>query len=229
MALNLAAARTAVQSFFNDYGKSLSRSQLPTGEGKVYEIFCLSKTIEYLKTIPGVSVRLANGSKSAGNSVDFQASPGMIHMNRSHFVVSANGQTLTLHTDIEVETLSHHMGLARWPSSCHEIDIVLLRDAVDGTRPRHDQLLLGVECKSHATFQKAFARMALGMRRELSVLTQVGLDSELSCLTSTHSHMFRPLRADPASEFWLAYPDANGNKYAFGPDAFGISFKHWCP
>ena len=226
MALDIEAAKTKIEEFFEDHGKKIDVSKLPSGSGKVYELFCLSKTVECLKCIPGVEISLEPRN---GTSVDFQASPGRINLNRSHFVVRANGKRLTLHTDIGVMTLSHAAGYASGRSSWHEFDIVLVRDAARRPRPRHDQVVLAVECKAHAKFRKPLVRMALGMRRELSSLGPPGRYSRLAGLYPTPPRESLHFPADPGSEFWLAYPDEDGNKYKLGPDMYGIEFKHWCP
>ena len=161
--MKLSEAKKKVEDFFDEHGQEVRPSLLSIGKGKVYELYCLARTVEFLVSLPGVSVRFQ------GSAVDFKASPGMIDRNRSYFVVDGMESELELHTDIEVKTLSSSLaGGVRGPSSYHEIDVVLLAGVQDRQRPAHNQVILGVECKAQANFKKDILRQVLGVRRELS-------------------------------------------------------------
>ena len=82
-------------------------------------------------------------------------------------------------------------------------------------------MLLGVECKSQASFGKDIVKQALGIRRELSYLAPL----QRSRLTRAGATAVC-VPADPASEFWLAYDDPKGDAYSASPAAFGIAFRH---
>ena len=177
--------------------------------------------MEYLKALPGVSIVFVSGN----GSVDFKASPGKIDDTRSYFAVSLKGEWLELHTDIEVKTLSSYLnGGGLGPSGHHEIDIVLVRRGLNGQRPSHEDLILGVECKAQANFEKRIIKQVLSVRRELSMYRR----SPLATGLSFHGRPWQ-VRADPPSEYWLAFADPKGMRYRSGPERFGIEFKYWCP
>jgi hypothetical protein len=217
--MNFSAAKTEVDAFFQAYGANAKAQLLSREKGKVYELYCLAKTIEILKSYAAVSVLFV------GNTVDLKSSPGRVDRTKAYFVISRNGLDLELHTDVEVRTLSstYAAGVVG-PSSYHEIDLVLLEYAQDRQRPAHDQIVLGVECKSHANFKKEIVRQVLGVRRELSLLRPA--PSKLQAFLFGWYH---EIRATPASEYWLAFTDPKGIRYGVGPAVFDIEFKHWCP
>lgn len=227
-------AKKEIAKFFKNYGASFDPSKLAGGKrkayekGKVYELYCLGRTIEYLTSIPGVTATYVRGSSvTLGDpvSLDFKASPGLIDMGKSRFVVSGNGLTLELHTDIEVMTLSsYHGNGVTGKSSYHEIDLVLVRNPQNGQRPLYNQVFLGVECKAHDPFKKPIVRQVLGARRELSFYRDLPEPSLLNYLGQSGN-----VKADPPSAFWLAFSDPRGLNYRSGPEEFGIEFKHWCP
>ena len=217
--MKLGEAKKSVEDFFDRYGRNIQPSLVRTGKGKVYELYCLAKTVEFLRGLPGVSVRLE------GSTVDFKASPGMIDRSRSYFVVDGIGPKLELHTDIEVRTLSSSMpGGARDLSSYHEVDLALVVGVEDRQRPAHYQIVLGVECKAQANFEKDIVRQVLGVRRELSLL---GLPARRWLIPPNGGPEF--INANPASEYWLAFVDPKGARYRSGPAQFGVEFLHWCP
>ena len=76
-------------------------------------------------------------------------------MNEPHFVVqSPLGPPALLFVDIEFETLGIARATQRDLSRLHELDLVLVCDATDGSNPTYDQVLLAVECKSDAVLRK---------------------------------------------------------------------------
>ena len=216
--MNVDDAKKEIAKFFNNYGASINPLRLAASKGKTYELFCVAKTVEYLANLPNVSV------KFVGWNVDFKASAGKVDKSKSHFIVSGNGKRFELFTDIEVKTLSFAYGMGvTGKSSYHEIDLVLLENAMDGQRPSHNQVILGIECKAHDPFKKGIVRQVLGTRRELS-LFDPQRQSSLSVLGKQGC-----VNAYPPSEFWLAFSDPSGMSYGSGPEVFSIEFKHWCP
>ena len=216
--MKLNAAKKMVEDFFDSHGKNICPSLVQAGKGKVYELYCLARTVELLDNQYGVSVRLQGGR--AGTTVDFKSSPGAIDRNRSHFVVYGLEPELELHTDIEVTTLSSSLQCSTGDlSAYHEIDLVLVNGAQTGRRPRNDQIVLGVECKAQANFRKDVVRQVLGVRRELSFYRRPLLPRGMPWF----------INADPPSEYWLAFVDPKGMLYQAGPSEFGIEFLHWCP
>jgi len=67
--------------------------------------------------------------------------------------------------------------------------------------PKHNEIALGIECKAHANFDKSIVKEVLGVRRELSLLT----NKVPSILTQCGGSPLEEVRADPSSEYWLTY------------------------
>jgi hypothetical protein len=221
MTWDKARAKIEIRKFFIKHQASAKKATASASDGKVYELYCLVETLDWLKSQYTVTIRFK------GSTVDFKASPGNIDRSKSYFEVTASGQTLELHTDIETLTLgSSLLGGSGDNSGYHEIDLVLIDPSVpDGQKPRHDQLFLGVECKAHANFGKGIVKQVLGVRRELSLLNDAYC--ELDVLFG--SSAIRRMKARPASLYWLAFTDPKGLNYSQSPGAFAIDFKHWRP
>lgn len=228
MTMDKAAAEKAITGYFAKHSACMKATLTKSTGGKIYELFCLAKTLEWLRSTYGVSIRLVNGT-----IVNFKASPGNIDRSRSYFVISKDGRHLELHTDIQVRTLGASM-IGGWcdKSGYHEIDLVLIDPSVpDVSMPQHDQVLLGVECKSHAKFEKGILKQVLGIRRELSLLSQPTVSKlEHSFGPVMHSGHGSPMvNANPASLYWVTYVDPKGDDYKISPSSFSIEFKHWQP
>lgn len=228
MTLDQAKAKNAISTFFNTHKACMKATLAKSTGGKIYELYCLAKTLEWLRSTYGVSIWLANGTV-----VNFKASPGNIDRSRSYFVVSKQGMYLELHTDIQVQTLGASK-TSGWVgrSGYHEIDLVLIDPNVsDGNMPRHSDVVLGVECKSNAKFEKGIVKQVLGIRRELSLLSQptpCELEKVFGPTINRWGHS--PLvNANPASLYWLTFIDQSGDDYAVSPGFFSIEFKHWQP
>ncbi|SDX69230.1 hypothetical protein SAMN04488041_11220 [Sulfitobacter pontiacus] len=228
MTLDQGKAKNAISSFFKTHKACMKATLAKSTGGKIYELYCLARTLEWLRSTYGVSIRLANG-----NVVHFKASPGNIDRFRSYFVVAKHGRFFELHTDIQVQTLGASM-IGGWigKSGYHEIDLVLINPRVqNGDMPRHSDVVLGVECKSNAKFEKGIVKQVLGIRRELSLLSQT-TTSELDRAFGPPIHLggcSLEVNADPASLYWLSYIDQSGDNYADSPGFFSIEFKHWQP
>jgi hypothetical protein len=228
MMMDKAAAEKAITGYFAKHSACMKATLTKSTGGKIYELFCLAKTLEWLRSTYGVSILLVKGT-----TVNFKASPGNIDRSRSYFVISKGHQHLELHTDIQVKTLGASL-IKGWvgKSGYHEIDLVLIDPGVpDGDMPQHDQVVLGVECKSHAKFDKGIVKQVLGIRRELSFLS--------GPTESILEHFFGPVmhiggdspivNANPASLYWVTYVDPKGDDYKISPSSFSIEFKHWQP
>lgn len=218
-------AKKAISDYFTNHKAAMAATLTKATGGKIYELYCLAKTLEWLSSTYGAHI-LLNGPRV----VSFKASPGNLDRSKSYFVVRKGPWVFELHTDIQVRTLgaSHlpgHVDL----SGYHEVDLVLIDPAVmNGSMPRHDQLVLGVECKSHAKFEKGIVKQVLGIRRELSLLTQPQ-ESILDTCFGRSGYVGAPIRAEPASLYWLSYVDPKGDRYSDSPGFFGIEFKNWAP
>lgn len=227
MTLDQAKAKKAISTFFNTHKTCIKATLAKSTGGKIYELYCLARTLEWLRSTYGVSIRLV------GTVVNFKASPGNIDRSRSYFVVAKHGEFFELHTDIQVQTLgaSNTRGWVG-KSGYHEIDLVLIDpNVLDGDMPQHSDVALGVECKSNAKFEKGIVKQVLGIRRELSLLSNL-TPSKLDRLFGPTIHLggYSPfVKADPASLYWLTYIDQSGDDYAVSPRFFSIEFKHWQP
>lgn len=219
--MNRQAAMSDIQSIFSKY-KTISTTDIQLlqamTDGKLYELFVLSDVIESLSQ-RGFSLTFK------GSSLKFKASPGQIKLADPHFeLVSPHGQQFWLFVDIEFETLGSSQGSgANDHSRRHEIDIVVV--SVSQGYPKYDEIALGVECKAVANFGKSIVKEVLGVRRELSLLS----DKQPSTLTMSGGSPPEDVRANPPSEYWLAYTDLKGNQYQSSPSAFSIGFKNLKP
>ena len=162
-----------------------------------------------------------------GKNLKFKAGPGKIKLSDPHFQItppSSSAPTLSLtksyrlFVDIEFETLGAGSASAADLSCYHEIDIVIVED-VTSNRPKYNQILMGVECKSGA-IGKSTLKEVLGIRRELSFL-QPATHSSLSDIGGVP---IIDVPAYPPSEYWLAFQDPNGWRYSSSPAMFGIHF-----
>ena len=189
-------------------------------QGKLYELYILARLLRHLR-------RRGFRLRHVGNDIRFKQAPGKLYVSDPHFVLeSRGGAKLWLFVDIEFQTLGHRMRARQGDlSALHELDLVVLRDVVDGSNPAYDQVLLAVECKSNAVFEKSIVREALGLRRELSLLAHPVV-SDLSHIAGTRNVC---VAAEPASEFWLAFIDSRGRRYKQSPAAFGIALRHMKP
>ena len=211
-----------IESIFSTYKKleAADTTHLQgLDKGKLYELYVLAELVRDLKRR---HCKLA----FLGSSIVFKAAPGKIKAADPHFLVTAPDRSKSrIFVDIEFMTMgSSHPNLAMWTtsdrSSRHELDLVLVNTR--NPYPRFDEVLLGVECKSQSSFGKDVVREALGIRRELSML----VPDKPSRLSKAGASPVVQVPANPASEFWLAYDDPNGNHYSASPSQFGISFRY---
>jgi hypothetical protein len=190
-------------------------------QGKVYELYCLSRVIERLKK-RGFNLRLI------GNGVAFKAKGGMIKTSDPCFEFWSPltpTRRFRLWTDIQFWSLgSSQLSTPTKKSGLHELDIVAVPADFVGY-PQFTDLALGVECKSNASFEKWILKQALGVRREMSLLSDPRR-SALSCEKGVRS---KKVPANPPSEFWLTFCDPGGLDYRFSAETFGIEFLHWQP
>lgn len=169
MALDLQAAKERIDGLLSEYRRlstEPSTSLLPAAltTGKVYEAWVLCMVLERLHMEEGYLVVLKRSSKIA-----LKSSPGPINRHYPYFELTRSGSELELWTDVEFRAMSS--GWPRAPldaSGHHELDLIVVPPLTQG-RPRHQDVLLGVECKNTA-YSKALFREILGVRRELSLL-----------------------------------------------------------
>jgi hypothetical protein len=183
--------------------------------GKLYELYVLSEVIDELA---GRGFRIS----FIGSTLQFKAGPGQIKLSDPHYHVrTPQGRDLWAFVDIEFRTL----GSSRVPvsdnSGLHELNIVVVR--ATPPYPDHTDILFAVECKS-GKFGKKIIKESLGVRRELSYF-----DLPQPSMLTHFGGSATEVRANPASEFWLAHLDPVGSHYDESPLAFGIELKHFEP
>ena len=218
--MNRISATAEILNIFGTYKSLLPADQqllTSLSDGKLYELYVLSHLVSELSA-RGFTLTFS------GTTLEFKASPGMIKSTDPHFEVSGPGGTiLGLYVDIEFLSLGTvHVPVTDY-SSRHEVDLILV--TVNQGYPKHDEILLGVECKAVANFSKSIVKEVLGVRREMSYLT-ASQPSALSFLAYAAPVV---VPADPPSEYWLAYIDPKGNRYRESPAAFGVEFRHFQP
>ncbi len=219
--LTEAEAIAEIDAILSDFAGIAPPKLRPTTKlvgGKLYELYVLARALQELAS-RGWYIYFR------GSEVKFRASPGDIHTGDPHFEIqsSASGAVeFEVHTDVQVMTLGFALKRVNDRSGYHEIDIVAVRAGTTG-KPRHDQIALGIECKSNAEFSKAHVREVLGRRRELSMYT--GVDH----LVPLARNAVVSVKVDPPSEYWLRYIDSKGDNYSESPAVFGVDLQCWCP
>ncbi|WP_133239988.1 hypothetical protein [Limnohabitans planktonicus] len=132
---------------------------------KLYEAKVLAELLNLLEA-SGYHFRVVNGA------VCLKAAPGPINTSYSYIeLLQNNVHVANIWTDVEFVGLSsfYLTGLPQ-PSArgeYHELDI-LVCDPNAITRPRSNQVFIGVEAKHWAHIPKKLLREILGVRRELS-------------------------------------------------------------
>lgn len=185
--------------------------------GKLYELWVLSEVVQDLRA-RGFSLVFK------GRTLKFKGGPGQIKTSDGHFeLIAPYGARLWLFVDIEFQTLGSTRAPVSDYSRLHELDIVVVTRL--SPNPSHDDIALGVECKCVAKFGKHLIKEALGVRRELAYFHDWPQNSVLTDVGGSPVQV----RAEPASEFWLAYIDPQGDLYDESPAAFGIRLRNLRP
>ncbi len=200
-------------------------------DGKLYELFVLSDLLADLARrgfgLKFIGSAVPPGTAATAHStLKFKASPGQIKQSDSHFEVrppGAGNHVYRIFVDIEFDTLGHATQRVTDNSRRHELDIIVT-SATSGY-PAHDEIALGVECKAVANFDKGLVKEALGVRRELSLLT--GPTASTLSLAGGNPPVL--VSANPPSEFRLVFIDPKGTNYAQSPSVFGVDFVHRQP
>lgn len=222
--MNRNQAIADIQKIFSTYKALTPADQrllkaLKRQKGKLYELYVLAKLVANLRK-RGFKIFFK------GTSLKFKASPGAIKLSDPHFTIRKPGSTTDdffIFVDIEVETLGYGIVGTADLSQHHEVDIIVT--TATAGYPDPVEIALGVECKAYAHFEKGLVKEALGVRRELSVLTK----PQQSILAVAIGSQAIKVSAKPASEFWLAFTDGKGLQYKQSPSAFGVEFKHLQP
>ncbi len=222
--MNRNAAITQIKSVFAAYRQVRpADAALLRGlkNGKLYELFVLSELIKDL-SLRGFGITFI------GTTLKFKGGHGKIKLADPHFEVSNPQSKSTdwrIFVDIEFETLGHQHNGGPCDKSCrHELDVVVTKATIG--YPLYSEIGLGIECKAVAHFEKELIKEVLGVRRELSLLTQ---PPQPSSLTTSGGVPPTFVPANPPSEFWLAFIDGRGSSYSKSPSAFGIELRHLRP
>ena len=182
--------------------------------GKLYEAHILARIVERLAVNEGYALTLIGGSK-----IQLKSSPGPINRNYPHIELRRSGRCeAELWTDVEFLSLSHctRPGAAVTKGCYHELDILIVDPGLSG-RPRFEAIWLGVECKNTG-YQKGLLREILGVRRELSFLSQ---DQR----TRFNSWPRTQVPANPPSCLLVYSTDAAVDEYKAPGRTFGIDFE----
>jgi hypothetical protein len=183
--------------------------------GKLYEAHVLSLVVEKLVTREGYSLALVGGTK-----VKLKSAPGPINRSYPRIELRRNGVCVAeLWTDVEFLSLSHwsRQSATTTKGDYHELDLIIVEPGQKG-RPRHDTVWLGVECKNTG-YEKGLLKEILGIRRELSLLTD-----DKSTKFASWPRSFVP--ATPPSCLIVYATDRDVLDYAAPGTVFGIDFVH---
>lgn len=185
--------------------------------GKLYEAHVLSRVIEQLATQEGYAIRLINS-----NFLPLKSAPGPINRSYAYFELRRSGTLRAeIWTDVEFLSLScDRRGKTYSPDlgDYHELDIVVATAGLTG-RPRHEDIWLGVECKNTAAYTKNLLKEILGIRRELSFVTDDNTTRFTNWPRST-------VPANPPSCLMVYTTDSSVTSYSGPGEMFGIDFVY---
>ena len=191
---------------------------------KLFEIVALSELLVKLRAAnPALKFALRNGG-TTGKKLVLQSAPGLADLTRSHIRVAIDGQPYfaTIWTNVEFFGHSHQVTGINLPGSYHEADVVMLDRSAHGgqvapVRPPAESVMLMIECKYLDVLPKAVLRTLLGLRRELSLLSNPQPTSLTPFLNgppgAAAAGLANALPANPGSHVIFCYP----NQYAFYP------------
>lgn len=225
MTYSVSNTKSKIESYFNNHYSTIKRKIVfPKDEGKIYEIYCVTRLLAWLEKRYNVTIQYCGKNK-----MKFKAGGGPVNRKEyPYFKITDNRSNgvVELHTNIEIETLgsSRYNGPNKDLSIMHEVDIILIEEGVNcGDMPAHDQLILGIECKAHAKLRKGVIREVLGVRRELSYLQHNHTATIDTIFSSKKSALCVP--AVPSSIYWLYTIDRNARRYKISPEQFGIDIE----
>src|SRR6266700_5347537 len=190
---------------------------IPSGvAGKVYEAYVLSLVARDLVTKEGCQLRLNRGSR-----VQLKSSVGPINRAYPHIQVSRGGMPLgEMWTDVAFLSLSfwrNPQSATPTKGDVHELDILLTVPRA-AAHPTPKEILMGIECK-HTAYERRLLREILGVRRELSLLSD-------ATPTAFKSWPRPTVPADPPSCL-LVYSSSPAITSYAAPGVFsGINFLH---
>lgn len=183
--------------------------------GKIYEAYVLGLVCQNLKLKEGLVSTLVGAS-----SLTLKSSPGPINSAYPHIEVTKQGRHVAnIWTDVEFTALSaaRQGKKSLTNGEFHEMDIAVVSPNCH-PRPYPNEVYLVVECKNTG-YQKSLLREILGVRRELSLLT----DSQPSFFSAWPR---QDVPAEPPSCIAVFSSDPSVSKYQAPGHFFGIDFFH---
>jgi hypothetical protein len=217
VSLSLAEVRDLIDGVIAGLGVAAGPSIVPDDltTGKVYEAWALCHVVTRLTQDEGYDAVLERSSR-----IKLKSSPGPINPNFPCFrLTHPTRPTLQVWTDVEVMAMSWSIRPPSPPSrgDFHELDIVVVPAGETG-RPKHDRMLLGVECKNTG-YTKDLLRSILGVRRELSLLAEQ-TPTKFGHWPASH------VPANPASCLLVCSTDDRVVEFSGPGEIFGIDFLH---
>lgn len=222
--MNASTARGSILPLIRRYASTIAHpnypAMIPGGlvGGKLYEAYVLALLVRDLVQKEGLEVRLTSGKK-----IQLKSAPGPINRRYPLFELYRGGlRVAELFTDVEFLSLSWIRRGKPMPLSKgdhHELDLVVTVPGLPtGSRPRPDQVWLGVECKNR-DYAKSLLREILGVRRELSYLVR---------LQPTHFHSWpaTSVPANPPSCLFAVCSDPAIASYNTPGSTFGVEFRY---
>ena len=219
--MNRTQAEGRIRSVFKSYGATSSTTIAKLralSDGKVFELWVLSKLLEEIKGL-GYTITYSH----PGSPLFLKGAPGMLRQAQPHFDVrTAPSRQIRWQVFLSVEfrTLGASMFGATGLSSYHEIDVGVFRRVQPDGRPPHDDVVLAIECKAVGKSNKNIVRSALGLRRELSFLS--------GPLPSAFDPS-QPVHADPPSVVRLVCAYCWIDNYRESPSVYSVDLSHSPP
>lgn len=219
MALTEAQFRVRLDAILAGYrsGGTVSSVIAPGAkQGKMYELWVAAEVLRRLTIHEGYTATLRGGT-----SVVLRNQGGPISSAYAYFELShPSSPQLEMWTDIEFIGMSFNLvRSARTLSGAffHELDLVVVESGTTG-RPRHSEIVIGVECKNTSKYEKRMAREAFGVRRELSYLQQGR--------TRFQTWPIAELPAVPSSCLLVYASDGRVSRYVDPGRPYGVQFEH---
>ena len=197
--------------FFDDYGTAVEEKLSKLNKGKIYEIYCLRKLLVWIDRRYDVDIRYCNQVRDG--IVYLKLGHGKVNRSKySYFVISPKkakygDATLEVHMNIEILTRSGEKLGRDSQSFSSEMDIVLIRsECKNDSRPKYNELVLGIECKFHSRFNKNVVNQVEGIKGDVTKRVN---ERVMFCLDEIFN--LKPNRNrrydyfEPGSEYWLAH------------------------
>ena len=230
-------AENAINEFFDDHLVSEQTLFMPEQAAKVYELYSLSKLLQWIVARYDVKIRLSSpNSQDQKQEISFKRGVGPINKRKfSYFVIfDSTGDLLEVHTNVQVSIMNLSQPSGRVDSrSANEVDIVVVRaNAKDGSPVDPFDLVLGIECKLRKSgeVKSNTIKEVVGIRNEISYRTYTDSESEIDRILKTlPTKKRRTVRMRPHSEYWLAQIGENAKKYKERLKQAEIVLRMWRP